>query len=334
MKFQALTENLLVQAAGILSERHILERNVHPELPSEYENPHIALEVLSQQFKQTNISGIAALSEDELVGFLLFRKKMDSSKGRQIWVDYESFAIKASEDPNLYRFMYATAAEQWVREGYFDHYIVVPNGNSEVVEAWLKLGFAYEQVHAMLDISVVPSKEVDCKELTIRLANETDRQKIRELSTLIFEHQVKAPVWSPLLPEDVERLQDGYEGMIEDETVDLWVAYEDEKMAGFQAYWEVNSDLSKKPQMMTPYKSVELGVGGTVTDMRGKGVGKLLTTVGINALKKKETTVVVTDWRMTNIQSSSFWPKQGFKPIAYRLSRKIDPAISWASPTK
>jgi hypothetical protein len=25
-----------------------------------------------------------------------------------------------------------------------------------------------------------------------------------------------------------------------------------------------------------------------------------------------------------------FWPRQGFRPVVYRLSRRIDPRIAWA----
>jgi len=40
---------------------------------------------------------------------------------------------------------------------------------------------------------------------------------------------------------------------------------------------------------------------------------------------------MVTDWRITNLASSTFWPKCGFKPVAYRMVRHINSNIAWAN---
>jgi hypothetical protein len=40
----------------------------------------------------------------------------------------------------------------------------------------------------------------------------------------------------------------------------------------------------------------------------------------------------VTDWRVTNLLSSRFWPRQGFRPVVYRLTRRIDARVAWANP--
>ena len=36
------------------------------------------------------------------------------------------------------------------------------------------------------------------------------------------------------------------------------------------------------------------------------------------------------DWVATNLLSSRFWPRQGFRPMVYRLMRQIDPRVLWA----
>ena len=40
---------------------------------------------------------------------------------------------------------------------------------------------------------------------------------------------------------------------------------------------------------------------------------------------------MITDWRITNLASSTFWPKCGFKPVAYRMVRYINSNIAWAN---
>lgn len=82
--------------------------------------------------------------------------------------------------------------------------------------------------------------------------------------------------------------------------------------------------------MMIPEKCIELVVAGTIPEVRGQGVGSLLTHKGFSYASEKGYKYCITDWRMTNILASRFWPKQGFRPIAYRLNRKIDSRIIWA----
>jgi len=37
------------------------------------------------------------------------------------------------------------------------------------------------------------------------------------------------------------------------------------------------------------------------------------------------------DWRSTSLQAGRFWPRRGFRPMVYRLARRIDPRIAWAN---
>jgi hypothetical protein len=38
-------------------------------------------------------------------------------------------------------------------------------------------------------------------------------------------------------------------------------------------------------------------------------------------------------WRSTNLLTARFWPRQGFRPVAYRLVRRVDQRIAWANPS-
>jgi ribosomal protein S18 acetylase RimI-like enzyme len=60
------------------------------------------------------------------------------------------------------------------------------------------------------------------------------------------------------------------------------------------------------------------------------GIGRALTNHGLTYAFEKGYRNCLTDWRSTNLLSSRFWPSQGFRPVAYRLIRRIDPQIAWA----
>jgi ribosomal protein S18 acetylase RimI-like enzyme len=63
----------------------------------------------------------------------------------------------------------------------------------------------------------------------------------------------------------------------------------------------------------------------------GSGVGKKLMNEGCRVIKEKGYGSITTDWRITNLASSTFWPKCGFKPVAYRMIRFIDTNYAWAN---
>ena len=71
-------------------------------------------------------------------------------------------------------------------------------------------------------------------------------------------------------------------------------------------------------------------MAATHPELRGRGVGSALTRVGLADAAAHGYTACVVDWRVTNLLSSRFWPRQGFQPAVYRLVRRVDPRIIWA----
>lgn len=97
-----------------------------------------------------------------------------------------------------------------------------------------------------------------------------------------------------------------------------------------QGYWpsETGDD-----GLLVPEKCTNLLVGGTRESFRGKGIGTLLTAHGLYHARKAGCRYCETDWRSTNMLSSRFWPRQGFRPVAYRLARSIDQRAVWEDNT-
>lgn len=320
-------EEYLPKAAELLAARHHNERGLLSELPDTFENVEMALKAVEAAWKRENTSGVAAIKNGQLVGYIIGRLVTDIHRGRHAWINYEGLAIEETEGVELYRTMYSILAEKWVNQGCFEHYVQVPSGKSEVVDAWFRLGFGHEQAHALLELHHEAVEVEEIEGIEVRLADKSDVEAIKNISTLIMTHQVGSPVWAiPGFPEELEEFRQGYAELLDDESVRLWTAFRGEKLVGFQGFWP---EEANEKNMMIPDKCIYLGVGGTVIEERGCGIGKLLAQKGFNDSISREYKYCFTDWRMTNLLSSRFWPKQGFKPIAYRLTRKIDPRILW-----
>ncbi len=314
----------LDEAASLLAIRHMYDRKTHPELPSKFEKVENAKKAIEELLKEKGF-GFVALEGSRVVGYMIGSIHTDKNRERHTWIKYAGTAIAEGINVELYRELYTEFAKEMIENGSFNHYVMVPSGNTYTLDSWFRLGFAYEQVHGIRDISVSPL--MDSKNLEIRVASKDDEKRIRELATVIMEHQTKSPVFAPGFNEDREDYQDGYAELIDDEATTLWVALDQNEIVGFQVF--MPAEVSDG-NMLTPDSCTSLVVGATIESARGMGVSTALFQHGLGSAMKEGCQYCETDWRMTNLESSRFWPKNGFKPIAYRLVRKIDPRIIWA----
>ena len=72
-----------------------------------------------------------------------------------------------------------------------------------------------------------------------------------------------------------------------------------------------------------PERASYLAFASTLPEARGSGIGVALTDASLAAAAEDGYTSMVTDWRVTNLLASRFWPKRGFRPAFYRLYRSI-----------
>lgn len=107
-----------------------------------------------------------------------------------------------------------------------------------------------------------------------------------------------------------------------------WLAFEHQQPLGFQSFYR---NPEGDDALFIPPDCAELATAATLATARGRGVGTALAHHGLAHAKAEGYRVVATDWRSTNLLSSRFWPRIGFQPVAYRLARRIDPRIAFAT---
>jgi GNAT superfamily N-acetyltransferase len=61
----------------------------------------------------------------------------------------------------------------------------------------------------------------------------------------------------------------------------------------------------------------------TLPESRGTGLGVALTDAGFAWAAAEGYQAMVTDWRVTNLLASRFWPRRGFRASVLRLYRSI-----------
>lgn len=327
---------LLPAAAELLARRHARDRAAGLLLPARFEEPRTALASVREVWSKRFTSGMAALRDGKLVGYLLGEVRFEMTRGRHVWVHLPGHALAAGEPAALYADLYAAAGPAWLRMGAFDHYVMMPASDAEGLETWFTLSFGKEQAHAVLSLADLALESADVPGVRIRRATEGDRDVfVEEMSAILRRHMAGPPVWGAALPEDMAAIREGFVEMLTDETAHVWIAEEladgrAGRMLGYQLYYPA-SPADDNLTISINDRTVLLEVAATRPEARGRGIGRALSAAGLADAAAGGYRVCVTDWRTTNIEANRFWSRLGFQPAAYRLTRKVDPRIGWAT---
>jgi ribosomal protein S18 acetylase RimI-like enzyme len=215
-----------------------------------------------------------------------------------------------------------------LRYGIFFHFVLVPVADPTLIQAWFSLSFGIEQVHALIDLEAVnQASPFAPPEIEIRRAGAGDRPHLAEMSDVIWKTQVQAPVWGVMMPKTVGENVEGWSELVDRADVTVWLALADGKVVGVQGYWPAEQ---ADDNLLVPEECAHMSVAGTREEARGRGIGTLLTNHGLAQARLAGYRFCETDWRSTNLLASRFWPRRGFRPVAYRLVRRIDQRIAWA----
>jgi GNAT superfamily N-acetyltransferase len=321
--------HMLPEAAVLLAARHRRLRAAQPLLPRAFSDPDGALAALECLSRNSRWNGAALVQNGRLCGYLVGRMETDELRGRTAWVPPAGHALKSDVSTELYRDLYARAAEVWLEGGCFCHHVLSPACLQAELATWFDTGFGKEQAYAVRALSradaAVPPQAPDG--IGIRRAEPADAGALREVAHLIARHQTGAPVWAAMTPEYLTGLSDGYEEASSDETATFFLALRDGRILAFQGYYRA---VPAAEELFTPDDCVELSVAATLPEERGRGLMRLLTAHGFAAAYAAGYRACVADWRTTNLRASRFWPACGFQPTAYRLTRRMDSRISWA----
>jgi GNAT superfamily N-acetyltransferase len=312
------TDDHLDGAASLLAERHRAQRVVEPALDPRYEEPASARAEIEALQRLEGGSGVAAVSADGVVGFLLGVPK-DASWGPNVWVEP---AAHAATHPEVVRDLYAAAAEQWVANGRTSHYAMVPATDPALVDAWFRLGFGHQHVYAVRETPATWPTETTPAHLLLRRARRDDIDVLARLDLALPEHQILSPVFSRQPLPTLEEARRGYEEDFDDSRFATYVVERDGEVIGSAIACPIDVS-SAHTSLALPPGAGFLGFASVFPEQRGCGAGRLLGAAVLDWARETGRDWVVTDWRMTNLLASRAWPRLGFRPTFYRLFRAI-----------
>jgi GNAT superfamily N-acetyltransferase len=308
-----------LDAAGrLLAARHRAQRLVEPGLSPAYEDPAVARAEIEALAAIDGASGAAAVRDGAVVGYVLGTSRAPLW-GPNVWVEGAGHAVA---EPELVRDLYGLAARRWTEEGRTSHYAVVPATDIALVDAWFRIGFGQQHVHAIREVPGPGETFAVPPGLTIRRAERRDIVALGRLDLVLPEHQTLSPVFSRLaLPTLEESVNDWEEGF-DDPRFTTFVAEHEGLVIGSAVGCAV-SESSEHRGIVRPDDAGFLGFAAVMPEARGLGAGRALGEAVLAWSRDSGYATVVTDWRETNLLSSRTWPRLGFRPTFRRLFRAI-----------
>ena len=318
LEVMPFAEEHLDDAAALLAARHARHRRHEPLLPSRYETAGAAREEVAAAWSADSASGAVAFRDGHPVGYLIGAPRSAEEWGENVWVEMAGHAVENAED---IRDLYASAAAHWFDEGRRRHYALVPAHDAALIDAWFRLGFGHQQGHGIRE---VPEQiEVTVPDgFEIREPREEDIDQLVPIDLALTTHQGSSPVFSPRPLPSVDEVKAEWRKTIAGDEERLQIGFFGGKPV---AGWSVcDAELSRHYSgLMLPERACYLAFASTLPEARGSGIGGALTDASLAAAAADGYEVMVTDWRVTNLLASRFWPRRGFRPAFYRLHRSI-----------
>jgi GNAT superfamily N-acetyltransferase len=314
LALEPFSEAHLDPAAELLAARHARHRRTEPLLSERFEDPAVAREQIEALFRTEGASGAVAIRDGRVVGYLVGMRKDDSWGPNNVWVEA---AGHAAQDAETVRDLYGAAATRWVDEGRTRHYALVPATDEALVQAWFRVGFGQQHAHGIREVTPTAWP------VGARPAEQRDVDGMVEVAPTLGEHQLLSPVFSEAAPtETPEELRMEILDDLANESIGNVVAEVNGRIIG--NFVVVPVEMSNAHTgLARPDGAAHLGYAATLPDVRGSGAGLALTQAALAWAFDRGYPMMVTDWRVTNLLSSRFWPKRGFRETFLRLYRSI-----------
>ncbi len=283
-------------AAELLAARHAAHRLAEPLLPEEVD---FRAEV-EKEWRADGASGVFSPK-----GYLF-----GAPKWRAFAIGIAGHAVRG--DAEYARDLYAAAADAWVDAGHRRQHVFLPACAGDLIDAWFRLSFGSS---AMLGVRETAPEEYD-SDVTIRPGTPDDLRSSVELDRAMHESMLPAPSFSDVAYTEEEYLAD-WAGTWDGDEFMHFVAERAGGVVGHSVLYR------RPPDLRVPAGSIDLAAASTAPEARGTGVGRALTAHVIRWAHEHDYPTMTTDWRMTNLWASRFWPKRGFRPAFLRLYRSI-----------
>jgi ribosomal protein S18 acetylase RimI-like enzyme len=188
-------------------------------------------------------------------------------------------------------------------------HFAVAGGSPQELDPWYRLGFA--QMHAY-GCRPSGSDAFEVAGLGLRRGGLADLETAIRIDRLIEEAQAAPPSYSSYQPDEDEHRASWSEALADD-AVTYVVAERAGAPVGHATIYPDPSDD----------EALHLASTAVLPEARGGGVGRALTAFALTHAAERGYPRLRTNWRVTNLTASRFWPSRGFEITHIRLFRRL-----------
>lgn len=318
LEVTAFDDSHVDDAAGLLSSRHAQNRQAEQLLPVRFEERAAARAELEAAWQRDGASGSAAFRDGHMVGYLVGTPRTEPYWGENIWVEFAGHAVEEAE---VIRDLYGAAAARWVEEGRTRHYALVPANDFAPVESWYRLCFGQQHAHGVREVPA-EAEVVVPDGFEIRPPRADEVEALIELDLALPQHQRGSPVFSGVEMPTREGSRAEWISTLDGDEEKIFIGARNGRPVACWAVVPVERS-SQHSGLSRPDGAAFLGFAVTLPEARGSGIGLALTAAALAWAADEGYPTMVTDWRVTNLLSSRFWPRRGFRTTFLRLYRSI-----------
>jgi GNAT superfamily N-acetyltransferase len=318
LEIQPFMDDHLQAAADLLATRHARHRADEPLLSDRWSEPTAAAGELQRAWSAANASGAAAFRDGRMVGYLVGAPREDPVWGDNVWVEAPGHAV---EEPEVVRDLYGFAAGRWVDEGRPRHYALVPASDDELLGAWWRLSFGKQHAHGVREVPAETRPSIP-DGFEIRDPEVAEIEALIDIDLALPEHQRKSPVFGGVRTYTREDSRAEWLETLAGDSEKILIGAHDGRPV---ACWAIvpTERSGEHRGLLAPDDACFLGFAATLPDSRGSGIGVALTDAALAWAADQGYASMITDWRETNLLSSRFWPRRGFRTTFFRFYRSI-----------
>jgi GNAT superfamily N-acetyltransferase len=244
---------------------------------------------------------------------------------RSALIPFGGHALRAGQETQVLRGLYAAVAERLVTQRRLVHYVDLPADDAAAL-AWFRLGFGLEQVRGLMAIKARGRQPRGVDALTIRRVGPGDLPQVGRMAAESARHRQRSAVFLAQPEPALDTLRTHYAGALADPRSAAWVA----ARRGEEVAMVVLTPATAGP--VVPEASVELSEAYVIPSARGEGISRILLATALAWAYDNDYRHITARWHAASLPGSWHWPAVGFRPVAHRLHRILDPRIAPGGP--
>lgn len=317
-------------AADLLDQWYVRARRSLPHLSGRdagFSEAHALVE--ARRAESGSVSAVAARRDGDLAGFLVaspvdLRSDERSTlygHPRSALVGFGGSAAVQGREPEVLLALYAHVAARLVDQRRLVHYVQMP-ADDTVALAWFRLGFGLEQIRGLMPIKARGRQPRGVGGLTIRRAGPGDLPQVGRMAVEVARYHRGTAMFLPQSDTALAALRGSYAGALADPRSAAWIAVRGGEEVGMVLL------TPARPGPVVPASAVDLSEAWVEPTARGEGVSRVLLATALAWAYDTGYRFVTAGWRTASPLAAGHWPKVGFKPVAYRLSRVLDQRLT------